>query len=191
MKKQLLAATALLAWTALPVLAQDVSAGVSTGVSAGVSAELPSVDASTSVNASGNANANANAGGNSDNTYGSVISSVSASGDLDLTAYTDESKVTIVLLSSLQGNADTEASALDNALTMGDAALTGPIVRGDVETVRLHLEGIVRTRPDTLPAYVALARATANSAVLDGRLLPIRAAKLVGILNDALEKVAA
>jgi predicted short-subunit dehydrogenase-like oxidoreductase (DUF2520 family) len=82
-------------------------------------------------------------------------------------------------------------AALDNALTMGDAALTGPIVRGDVETVRAHLVDIARTRPDTVPAYVALARATANSAVLDGRLLPIRAAKLVGILNDALEKVAA
>ena len=82
-------------------------------------------------------------------------------------------------------------AALDNALTMGDAALTGPIVRGDVETVRAHLDGIIRTRPATLPAYVALARATANTAVLDGRLLPIRAAKLVGILNDALEKVAA
>jgi predicted short-subunit dehydrogenase-like oxidoreductase (DUF2520 family) len=82
-------------------------------------------------------------------------------------------------------------AALDNALTMGDAALTGPIVRGDVETVRAHLIDIERTRPDTIPAYVALARATANSAVLDGRLLPIRAAKLVGILNDALEKVAA
>ncbi len=80
-------------------------------------------------------------------------------------------------------------AALDNALTMGDAALTGPIVRGDVETVRAHLEGIARTRPDTLPSYVALARATANTAVLDGRLLPIRAAKLVGILNDALERV--
>ena len=82
-------------------------------------------------------------------------------------------------------------AALDNALTMGDAALTGPIVRGDIETVRAHLVDIIRTRPDTLPAYVALARATANTAVLDGRLLPIRAAKLVGILNDALEKVAA
>ncbi|WP_148573969.1 Rossmann-like and DUF2520 domain-containing protein [Nocardioides caldifontis] len=82
-------------------------------------------------------------------------------------------------------------AALDNALTMGDAALTGPIVRGDVETVRAHLEGILQTRPDTLPSYVALARATANTAVLDGRLLPIRAAKLVGILNDALERVAA
>jgi predicted short-subunit dehydrogenase-like oxidoreductase (DUF2520 family) len=82
-------------------------------------------------------------------------------------------------------------AALENALTMGDAALTGPIVRGDVETVRAHLDSILRNRPDSVSSYVTLARATANSAVLDGRLLPIRAAKLVGILNDALEKVAA
>ena len=82
-------------------------------------------------------------------------------------------------------------AALDNALTMGDAALTGPIVRGDVETVRVHLDSIRRTQPGTLPSYVALARATANTAVMDGRLLPIRAAKLIGILNDALEQVAA
>ena len=77
-------------------------------------------------------------------------------------------------------------AALDNALTYGDAALTGPIVRGDVETVRAHLAEIARTSPGTLGSYVALARATANRAVVDGRLLPLRAAKLVSILNDAL-----
>ncbi len=82
-------------------------------------------------------------------------------------------------------------AALDNALVMDSAALTGPIVRGDVETVRAHLEAIAVTQPGTLPSYVALARATANTAVMDGRLLPIRAAKLIGILNDALEKVTA
>jgi predicted short-subunit dehydrogenase-like oxidoreductase (DUF2520 family) len=77
-------------------------------------------------------------------------------------------------------------AALDNALSNGDAALTGPIVRGDVETVRAHLKEIAASAPDTIDSYVALARATANRAVLDGRLLPIRAAKLIGILNDAL-----
>ena len=77
-------------------------------------------------------------------------------------------------------------AALDNALSYGDAALTGPIVRGDVETVRAHLADIARTSPGTLGSYVALARATANRAVVDGRLLPLRAAKLVSILNDAL-----
>ena len=78
-------------------------------------------------------------------------------------------------------------AALDNVLSYGDAALTGPIVRGDVETVRAHLADIAATQPATLESYVAMARATANRAVADGRLLPIRAAKLVGILNDALE----
>ena len=77
-------------------------------------------------------------------------------------------------------------AALDNALSYGDAALTGPIVRGDVETVRAHLADIAVTAPATLESYVAMARATANRAVADGRLLPIRAAKLVGVLNDAL-----
>jgi predicted short-subunit dehydrogenase-like oxidoreductase (DUF2520 family) len=80
-------------------------------------------------------------------------------------------------------------AALDNALNMGDAALTGPIVRGDVETVRAHVRDIALNAPDTLPSYVAMARATANRAVVDGRLLPIRAAKLVGILNDAMVSV--
>jgi predicted short-subunit dehydrogenase-like oxidoreductase (DUF2520 family) len=77
-------------------------------------------------------------------------------------------------------------AALDNALAYGSAALTGPIVRGDVETVRAHLADIATTAPETVESYVVMARATANRAVLDGRLLPIRAAKLVGILNDAL-----
>jgi predicted short-subunit dehydrogenase-like oxidoreductase (DUF2520 family) len=80
-------------------------------------------------------------------------------------------------------------AALDNALNLGDAALTGPIVRGDVETVRAHLRDIGANAPDTLPSYVAMARATANRAVVDGRLLPIRAAKLIGILNDAMVAV--
>ena len=77
-------------------------------------------------------------------------------------------------------------AALDNALEYGSAALTGPIVRGDVETVRAHLRDIAANPPATLESYVPMARATANQAVVDGRLLPIRAAKLVGILNDAL-----
>jgi predicted short-subunit dehydrogenase-like oxidoreductase (DUF2520 family) len=77
-------------------------------------------------------------------------------------------------------------AALDNALSYGNAALTGPIVRGDVETVRAHLTDIADSAPHTLESYVVLARATANRAVLDGRLLPIRADKLIGVLNDAL-----
>lgn len=79
-------------------------------------------------------------------------------------------------------------AALDNALTYGDAALTGPIVRGDVNTVRAHLADIAANAPDTLPSYVALARATADRAVVDGRLLPIRAQRIMTVLDAALAR---
>jgi len=78
------------------------------------------------------------------------------------------------------------SAALDNALDQGDAALTGPIVRGDVNTVRAHLADIATNAPDTLPSYVAMARATADRAVIDGRLLPIRARQIMAALDDAI-----
>ena len=77
-------------------------------------------------------------------------------------------------------------AALDNALAEGDAALTGPIVRGDVKTVRAHLAEIAAAAPDTLPSYVALARATLDRVVTDGRVLPIRAAAMRRVLDEAL-----
>lgn len=77
-------------------------------------------------------------------------------------------------------------AALDNALDRGDAALTGPIVRGDVETVRAHLADLLVQAPHTLPSYVAMARATMNRALADGRLLPLRAAKMSQVLETAL-----
>jgi predicted short-subunit dehydrogenase-like oxidoreductase (DUF2520 family) len=77
-------------------------------------------------------------------------------------------------------------AALDNALAYGDAALTGPIARGDVQTVREHLRTLADAPPATLESYVAMGRATANRAALDGRLDPARAAAIVGLLDDAL-----
>jgi predicted short-subunit dehydrogenase-like oxidoreductase (DUF2520 family) len=82
-------------------------------------------------------------------------------------------------------------AALDNALAEGDSALTGPIVRGDVNTVRAHLAEIARTAPDTLPSYVALARATLDRVVTDGRVLPIRAAAIRRVLDAALRPTSA
>jgi predicted short-subunit dehydrogenase-like oxidoreductase (DUF2520 family) len=76
-------------------------------------------------------------------------------------------------------------AALDNALAEGDSALTGPIVRGDVNTVRAHLAEIARTAPDTLPSYVVLARSTLDRVVTDGRVLPIRAAAIRRALDEA------
>ena len=78
-------------------------------------------------------------------------------------------------------------AALDNALDRGDAALTGPIVRGDVETVRAHLADLAANAPHALPSYLALARATLGRVVTDGRLLPIRAAKMHQVLDAAAQ----
>ncbi len=77
-------------------------------------------------------------------------------------------------------------AALDNVLSYGEAALTGPVVRGDLETIASHLATLSTAPRDVVESYVVLARATANSAVADGRLEPRRAAAMVEILNDAL-----
>jgi predicted short-subunit dehydrogenase-like oxidoreductase (DUF2520 family) len=62
------------------------------------------------------------------------------------------------------------SAALDNVLRLGDAALTGPVVRGDVATVSAHVDVLTREAPQTLPAYRAMARRTAERAVAAGQL---------------------
>ncbi|WP_110180480.1 Rossmann-like and DUF2520 domain-containing protein [Nocardioides solisilvae] len=81
-------------------------------------------------------------------------------------------------------------AALDNALDAGDAALTGPIVRGDVQTVAAHLVDLQANAPQTVPSYVALGRATLGRVVTDGRVLPIRAARILELLDAAARGVA-
>jgi predicted short-subunit dehydrogenase-like oxidoreductase (DUF2520 family) len=76
-------------------------------------------------------------------------------------------------------------AALDNALRMGDAALTGPVSRGDAGTVSRHLDALAATAPDSLPAYLALARRTADRAIAAGRLGGAQAAPLLDALADA------
>ncbi|GAA2528687.1 hypothetical protein Ahu01nite_090620 [Winogradskya humida] len=71
-------------------------------------------------------------------------------------------------------------AALDNALAMGDAALTGPVSRGDAGTVRKHLDHLT---PESAPAYLALARRTAERAVAAGRLRPQDAILLLDVLS--------
>ncbi|MEV6600523.1 Rossmann-like and DUF2520 domain-containing protein [Actinoplanes sp. NPDC051346] len=73
-------------------------------------------------------------------------------------------------------------AALGNALELGDAALTGPVSRGDAGTVRKHLD---RLPPESAPAYLALARRTADRAIAAGRLRPQDAALLLDVLATA------
>lgn len=80
-------------------------------------------------------------------------------------------------------------AALENALRLGDDALTGPVSRGDAGTVRRHLDRLARTAPESVPAYLALARRTADRAVAVGRLRPADAAALRNVL-DGIEVAA-
>ena len=75
-------------------------------------------------------------------------------------------------------------AALDNALRLGDAALTGPVARGDVGTVGDHLRELDRLSPEIRRTYVALARATALRALDSGRLRPASAEPLLDTLAD-------
>jgi predicted short-subunit dehydrogenase-like oxidoreductase (DUF2520 family) len=73
-------------------------------------------------------------------------------------------------------------ASLENTLNHGDAALTGPIARGDAGTVAKHLATMRAVAPDSVPAYVALARRTADRAIASGRLRAIDAESLLGVL---------
>ncbi len=64
------------------------------------------------------------------------------------------------------------SAALDNALRLGDAGLTGPVARGDADTVAEHVRALASASPEALRAYVALARLTADRALAAGILPP-------------------
>jgi predicted short-subunit dehydrogenase-like oxidoreductase (DUF2520 family) len=71
-------------------------------------------------------------------------------------------------------------ATLDNTLRSGHHALTGPIVRGDVDTVAAHLAGLHGRMAST---YAELAGATVELAVADGRLDAGTAARFGEVLE--------
>lgn len=76
------------------------------------------------------------------------------------------------------------SASLDNALRYGDRAATGPVVRGDVGTVRAHLTALGEADERAVPGYVAMAKRTAERAVRAG-VLPEEAASEV---REALDE---
>jgi predicted short-subunit dehydrogenase-like oxidoreductase (DUF2520 family) len=80
-------------------------------------------------------------------------------------------------------------AALDNSLALGDAALTGPVSRGDAGTVAGHLAALGATAPGSVPPYLALARRTADRAIAAGRLRPVDAVSLLEVLEATKEHV--
>jgi predicted short-subunit dehydrogenase-like oxidoreductase (DUF2520 family) len=77
------------------------------------------------------------------------------------------------------------AATLDNTLRSGHHALTGPIARGDVDTVAAHL-AVLRDR--TASTYAELARATVELAAADGRLDPATAGRFAEVLDGHLSE---
>ena len=75
-------------------------------------------------------------------------------------------------------------AGLENALDRGEDALTGPVSRGDAGTVAAHLAELRRKAPSVVPAYIALARLTADRALHSGRLDPAAAESLLDVLAD-------
>lgn len=81
-------------------------------------------------------------------------------------------------------------ATLDNSLRSGDAALTGPVARGDAGTVAAHLAQLAKLASSSGPAdplvnaYLALARLTADRALEAGLLEAERAGELLEVLNE-------
>ncbi|MGH3781874.1 MAG: Rossmann-like and DUF2520 domain-containing protein [Pseudonocardiaceae bacterium] len=69
-------------------------------------------------------------------------------------------------------------AALDNALRHGDRALTGPVIRGDLDTVRLHLRVLADSAPELLESYRVQASRTADRAEAAGLLAPAVATQI-------------
>ncbi|SHE74595.1 Rossmann-like and DUF2520 domain-containing protein [Streptoalloteichus hindustanus] len=76
------------------------------------------------------------------------------------------------------------SAALDNVLRHADRALTGPVARGDVGTLRRHLAVLGSAAPDSVPAYRALARRTAERAEAAGVLRADAAPEVRAALRD-------
>jgi predicted short-subunit dehydrogenase-like oxidoreductase (DUF2520 family) len=59
-------------------------------------------------------------------------------------------------------------ATVENVVARGpDKAITGPIARGDTETIRRHVEALAAAEPEVLEAYRALARLTAHLVGMD------------------------
>jgi predicted short-subunit dehydrogenase-like oxidoreductase (DUF2520 family) len=66
-------------------------------------------------------------------------------------------------------------------------ALTGPIARGDVGTVQIHLDTLKQTSPDIIPVYCELGLQTVTVALAKGRINERQAKELESILSQTLK----
>ncbi|UQX88921.1 DUF2520 domain-containing protein [Jatrophihabitans telluris] len=74
-------------------------------------------------------------------------------------------------------------ASLDNALRLGDDALTGPVARGDSRTVDKHVHALAGTR--YLNPYLAMAIRTLQRAQAAGRLTQQQCQELIAVIEAA------
>lgn len=74
-------------------------------------------------------------------------------------------------------------ATIDNALRMGDSVLTGPVSRGDVGSVQVHLQTIAEVSLPAADAYRSMARLITDRALAAGLLDMKQAADLLAALN--------
>ncbi|NND71045.1 MAG: DUF2520 domain-containing protein [Rhodothermales bacterium] len=76
---------------------------------------------------------------------------------------------------------------IDNIAALGPgAALTGPISRGDTETVKIHLQYLRANLPHLLPVYASLSTETVRTAVKAGKIDSDQARTVLDIVHNAL-----
>lgn len=76
-------------------------------------------------------------------------------------------------------------ASLENALSSGEGALSGPVARGDAGTVRAHRAALeAHDAPDTRQAYLGMARATALRALERGVLSAAQGEAILAALAD-------
>lgn len=77
----------------------------------------------------------------------------------------------------LRGTLDSLASASP------EEALTGPVARGDLETLRMHGQALREHLPQLVPAYAALTVEAVRLAVRSGKLDPQLAEEVLGLMQ--------
>jgi predicted short-subunit dehydrogenase-like oxidoreductase (DUF2520 family) len=75
------------------------------------------------------------------------------------------------------------SASLDNALRIGDEALTGPVSRGDSATVAAHIDALAGT--PFLNPYLAMAIRTMQRAAAAGRLSEAQCIELLAVIDRA------
>ena len=73
-------------------------------------------------------------------------------------------------------------TTLENAADIGpQSATTGPVPRGDVKTIRQHLEALAHSAPEVLPLYVQMTRASIS---LSSGIDPQRLCEMATLLSE-------